>query len=177
MTGGVTIGYQYLTSGAGSSKFVGNLDVWNCAWQVQRLPLFRTIAMGVQTMSKSYARRTAKNDPKGDRRSRTFYPEAEQFPLTSGTPAGTSPQHLTGEQTIAELLTRGDGWVRCTGSLDLKTVYLKYKYNSGPWRGYYVMAVCTYDQLLWGMQLLVAKTNQVDLGIIKPSKDTPYDWD
>jgi hypothetical protein len=126
-------------------------------------------------MSKSYARRTAKNDPKGDRRSRTISPEPAQEPPLTALPFAPVPERLTSSQALYELLTRGDGWVRATATLDMKTAYLKYKYTSGTWKGHYVMAVVVCEELQRGLQLLVAKVNQVDLGILRPAKDTPYD--
>lgn len=127
-------------------------------------------------MSKSYARRAANADPKGDRRSRTTSPVTAPVEPLAPKPFGPVPHQLTGTQALYELLTRGDGWVRATATLDMKTAYLKYKYTSGQWRGYYVMAVVVPEELQQGLQLLVAKTNQVDLGQLRPAKDTPYEY-
>jgi hypothetical protein len=127
-------------------------------------------------MSKQYARRDPKADPKGDRRSRTISPPVP--------PVQTYEYHLTerGEAALnamvdlADLLMRGDGWVRMTSSLDMKTVYLKYKYNHGQWKGCYVMVVATLDQLAWAVSLLHYKLQQVERAELRPSQDTFYDW-
>lgn len=125
-------------------------------------------------MSKQYARRLAKSDPKGDRRSRSIIP----VPLPATVPATESLERdlstLDTGAALLALLARGDGWVRATADLDLKNLYLKYKYTAGAWRGHYVMVVTTPDMLQWGMQLLLYKTHQVDAGEQRPSKDTPY---
>ncbi len=127
-------------------------------------------------MSKQYARRLAKNDPKGDRRSRSILPDLTPSPtVVEETPVRDLTQLDTGAALLA-LLARGDGWVRATADLDLKNLFLKYKYTSGRWKGYYVMVVTTADMLQWGMQLLLYKTHQADSGEVKPTKDTPYQY-
>lgn len=126
-------------------------------------------------MSKAYARRAAHRNPKGDVRSTTIQPVPQDGPQAALLPDGLSPLIYDATECLQVLLTRGDGWVRVTADMDGKNVYCKYKYHRGENRGYYVMAVVTVDQLLWGLQLLVAKTNQVDLGLLRPAKDTAYD--
>ncbi len=127
-------------------------------------------------MSKQYARRLAKNDPKGDRRSRSFLPEPSPLPASSVETEVRDLAVLDTGAALLALLARGDGWVRATSDLDLKNLYLKYKYTSGTWRGHYVMVVTTPDMLQWGMQLLLYKTHQADSGELRPSKDTPYNY-
>ena len=127
-------------------------------------------------MSKQYARRQSKTDPKGDRRSRSISaPEPEQdVPPLYGPPMGTTS--FDALLAIAALLQRGDGWLRLTATLDMKTCYLKYKWNAGNNRGTYVMAVVTFDHLAWGLTLLLQKTRMVDAGDLNASEDTFYDW-
>ncbi len=127
-------------------------------------------------MSKAYARRTSKTDPKGDRRSRTISHPPVPGPAESALIAQQHLQSAEAVDALSYLLNRGDGWLRMTAPLDGKSVYLKYKYTSGKHRGCYVMAVATFDQLAWAACLLAHKTRQADTGEVLPSPDTFYDW-
>lgn len=128
------------------------------------------------TMSKQYERRRAKSDPKGDRRSRSISPDPAPV---AGIILERQELGLLDQDAIYSLqwlLTRGDGWVRLTSTLDMKTVYAKYKWTSGNNRGKYVMAVGTVDQMAWVLCLLRHKALEVDRGERSPSQDTFYDW-
>lgn len=135
-----------------------------------------TYRQGVPTMSRANGRRQAKEDPKGDRRSRSI--SSEQFPIEV-TPLEVNARcQLDSDalESLGALCCRGDGWIRITATLDMHTVYLKYKWTSGPNRGKYVMAVGTLDQLAWAVCLLHNKAQQVDKDELRASQDTFYDW-
>lgn len=75
---------------------------------------------------------------------------------------------------LLSLVTREDGWLRIVPARDTEAVYIKWKFCRGPWARHYVMVVCQYWQMGYGLALLVDKLDAVDEGARKPSLDTPY---
>lgn len=79
-------------------------------------------------------------------------------------------------QMLSALAVHPQGWLRITSSPDGDRIFLKFKWNQGKWRGYYVMAVVQYWQVDYGLTLLASKVAKVAQGESKPAKDTAYDW-
>jgi hypothetical protein len=84
------------------------------------------------------------------------------------------------ESTLYRLLLdisqRDDGYLRLIPDGSGKSCYYKWKWTRGPKAGYYVMAVVSYFQIDYGLQLLVDKMQAVDAGTSKPVKDTRQDY-
>jgi hypothetical protein len=74
-----------------------------------------------------------------------------------------------------EIISRGDGWLRVTSDENGKTVFMKYKFTSGPHEGHYVMFVgvpgAGLSDLLEG---LLWKVRDADRGTLRPTMDTIY---
>jgi hypothetical protein len=135
------------------------------------------LLMEGETMSKRYARTHAR-DPKGDVRHAPTELVADITPV--GTVAVGNPPRpfvLDMSEALQGLLMRGDGWVRMTATTLGETLYLKYKFTNGPHRGYYVMTVGTIDAIRELAHMLVEKVLKVDKGLLRPAKDTPYDYE
>lgn len=132
--------------------------------------------MGDQTMSKGYARRISKADPKGDRRSRTIPLDHPPISALAVERLDSGEMDKDSVWILGRLLQRGDGWVRMTGTLDGKTYYLKYKFSDGDHKGHYVMSVVPPELLPWGLVLLYTKVGEVDRGERTPALDKPYDY-
>jgi hypothetical protein len=127
-------------------------------------------------VSKRYAR-THPRDPKGDIRHTPTELVADITPV--GTIAVGNPPKpfvLDVSEALQYLLMRGDGWVRMTATMLGENLYLKYKYTHGDYRGCYVMSVGTVDDIRELVHLLVEKVHKVDKGLLRPAKDTPYDY-
>lgn len=126
-------------------------------------------------MSKAYRRR----ETRANADAATIIPDASDGAATDGYLAdivGNTPKASTGLPALAQLLHRGDGWVRMVGDLDGKNLYLKYKWTGGEWRNHYVMAVVMLETLSFGLGLLLAKVQQVDIGVRRPTPDRNFDY-
>jgi hypothetical protein len=94
---------------------------------------------------------------------------AKQAPATQG-PAGA-------KLAVCRLAARADGWLRVAPDGEHKTCYLKWKFTSGPYSGKYVMVVCGWFDLVWGMEVLEEKVERVYAGSLNPVQDRFYQQD
>jgi len=78
-------------------------------------------------------------------------------------------------RAFQELLERTDGWLRGIPAGDGKLSYFKWKFNSGPHTGKYVMYVAHGFDWVDGICGLLEKLEAVDRGERRPALDTFYD--
>lgn len=77
--------------------------------------------------------------------------------------------------TFMWFFSRHDGWLRIVADSDAEVLYIKWKFSSGAWKGYYCMARVDVWELDVGLYLLRDKVERVDLGVHRPTKDQFYD--
>jgi hypothetical protein len=119
-------------------------------------------------------------DPKGDARigSVQHPPVAqggsEDIPEAHSNPPGWLDPAWQLELDMIALLARGDGWLRISGDIDGKTVWLKFKLNGTRWPNHYVMTSGPFHQLQKLLHQLRRKLEEVDSGAYKPTTDHYY---
>jgi hypothetical protein len=99
----------------------------------------------------------------------------ESLPLQSVAAPSSEPDSRRWEfniaDAIAEMLFRGDGWLRCTAPLDGRSMYVFFKFSIGRWAGHYVVVRVGRTQFERALQLLLQKISLVDSGQLSPSRD------
>lgn len=76
---------------------------------------------------------------------------------------------------LTALGERQDGYLRIIPDGAAKSLYIKWKFTKGQWRGYYLMSVVEVWDVEHGLLLLRQKIDSVDVGVKNPVKDTAYD--
>lgn len=87
----------------------------------------------------------------------------------------TAQVRIAPTEALLRLCQRDDGWLRIIPPRDNYQLYLKWKFNRGPWANHYLMVVVPLNQLSFGLQLLNEKCHDVDDGQRTPSVDRYFD--
>jgi hypothetical protein len=78
-------------------------------------------------------------------------------------------------RALRVLATRDDGWLRLIPDVDRQRVWLKWKFTRGPHERHYIMVSTEDMRVHHGLQVLVQKLYDVDLGQLKPTLDRLYE--
>lgn len=97
--------------------------------------------------------------------------QSHRFPIVD--PLEGSDHH--GMVLLATVLDRDDGWLRVVPDRDAPVVWWKWKFVHGPHAGGYVMVRGAQDQHIEALRVLARKLRSVDVGSLRPTKDTYYD--